>query len=336
MKARTLSIGLILASIGTAAVIQWQRSQRPVQSDNIVAQWDDLGGESWLLPNLRSVRVTHPDRPHSFHEVHAWRKGEYHQLNRVRSYELSTNSDRLRGPEVGPKAPGVTRIIALGDSVTHGWGVANNDSYPQQLASKLTAMGHAVEVLNAGVPSNTDVAMQRWCTGKAPAFEPDIILWTRRVHQHGPNPHGTYNQGVKACKKGTGADIIVVLPPVSTFDVRGSANWSTESERVRSDLSGTASAIVEMTPLFRKAQHGRGVALETRGMKLAVVDQRTGVPIIEVPPLHRDLPNEIYALFEANPNIREPLFFDDGHPDEEGFALFAEVLAAPTAALISP
>lgn len=335
MNARTVSIGLIVASLATLVWVQWSRSKRPAQSDNIVAQSDDLGGESWLLPNLDSVRVAQPDRPHSFREVHAWRKGEYHGLTRVRSYTLTTNSHGLRGPEVQPKKPGTKRIIAIGDSVTHGWGVSEEDSFPYLLGTKLRALGHNVDVLNAGVPSNTDVAMQRWCTRKAPELEPDIIIWTRRVHQQGPNPHGTYNQGVKACKKGTGADIIVALPPVSTFDVRGSQNWANEHKRIESDLGSTASAIVELTPIFRNAQAGRGVALETRGLKLAVVDQKTGNPIIEVPPQHRDLPNEIYALFENNPQFREPLFFDDGHPDEDGFKVFAEALVAPTQALLT-
>ena len=103
---------------------------------------------------------------------------------------------------------------------------------------------------------------------------------------------------------------------------------------MKSDLKTVASTVIEMTPIFRAAQQGRGVVLETRGLKLAVVDQTTGVPIIEVPPLRRDLPNEIYALFEANPRIREPLFFDDGHPDEEGFGVFADALVEPIAALI--
>ena len=103
-------------------------------------------------------------------------------------------------------------------------------------------------------------------------------------------------------------------------------------------MCGAAKVGARNRPAFtqtsRAAQTGRGVALETRGLKLAVVDQTTGVPMIEVPPLRRDLPNEIYALFETNPQIREPLFFDDGHPDEEGFGVFADALVDPIAAII--
>ncbi len=335
MNIRAVSIGLIAASIGTLVVVTWQRSKRPVQSDNIVAQWTDLDGESWLLADLDDVRVAQPDRPHSFREVHAWRKGEYTGLNRIRSYQLTTNSDRMRGPEIKEKAPEVTRIIAIGDSVTHGWGVGVEEAFPHVLGQRLQARGHKVEVLNAGVPGSADIAMQLWCTRKAVALQPDIIVWTRRVHQMSPNPHVTYNQSVQACKRATGAHIVVALPPVSTFDVKGSQNWSREYKQIQTDLGTTASAIVEMTPIFRERQAGRGVVLETRGMKLAVVDQKTGVPIIEVPPQHRDLPDEIYALFESNPAIREPLFFDDGHPDAEGFTVFAEALVDPISALIT-
>lgn len=334
MSARTLSIAAIVTSLAVLAWVSWQRSQRPQQSAEIVEQWSDLDGEAWLLPNLRNTSVAQPDRPHSFQEVHAWRKGEYSGLTRVRSYQLRTNSDRMRGPELKPKANGMLRIIALGDSVTHGWGVSEEESFPNVLGERLRSRGVPAEVLNAGVPSNTDVAMQRWCTRKAVAMNPDLIIWTRRVHQRGPNPHVTYNRAVQACKKATGVPIIVALPPVSTFDRKGSEKWPSEYAQINTDLGDVASAIIEMTPVFRAAQAGRGVVLETRGLKLAVVDQTHGTPIIEVPPIARDLPAEIYALFERDPNIREALFFDDGHPDAEGFRVFADALVEPVLAAL--
>ena len=33
-------------------------------------------------------------------------------------------SFRLRGPKMKPKRRAVTRVVAIGDSVTHGWGVS--------------------------------------------------------------------------------------------------------------------------------------------------------------------------------------------------------------------
>ncbi len=36
---------------------------------------------------------------------------------------------------------------------------------------------------------------------------------------------------------------------------------------------------------------------------------------------------ELIAVFEANPGLREPLFFDQGHPDGQGLRLMAELIA---------
>ena len=47
------------------------------------------------------------------------------------------------------------RIVALGDSLTAGLGVAREDSYPALLQQKLKESGQAMEVVNAGVSGDT-------------------------------------------------------------------------------------------------------------------------------------------------------------------------------------
>lgn len=47
------------------------------------------------------------------------------------------------------------KIVALGDSLTAGYGLAPADSFPAQLERALAARGHAVEILNAGVSGET-------------------------------------------------------------------------------------------------------------------------------------------------------------------------------------
>src|SRR5690349_15789398 len=66
--------------------------------------------------------------------------------------ELRTNSLGLRGPEVAED--GTARILAVGDSCTFGWGVAEGQSYPVQLETVLdrTLGAHRYQVINAGVP----------------------------------------------------------------------------------------------------------------------------------------------------------------------------------------
>jgi acyl-CoA thioesterase-1 len=47
------------------------------------------------------------------------------------------------------------RILALGDSLTAGYGLNLEDGFTRQLERKLSAMGYSVRVLNAGVSGDT-------------------------------------------------------------------------------------------------------------------------------------------------------------------------------------
>ena len=47
------------------------------------------------------------------------------------------------------------KIVALGDSLTAGYGIAANQAFPAQLERALRDRGHAVEIINAGVSGDT-------------------------------------------------------------------------------------------------------------------------------------------------------------------------------------
>lgn len=67
------------------------------------------------------------------------------------------------------------RILALGDSLTAGYGLAAADSFPAQLERALRAEGLAVTVLNAGVSGDTTaggLARLDW----ALADRPDVVI----------------------------------------------------------------------------------------------------------------------------------------------------------------
>ncbi len=51
--------------------------------------------------------------------------------------------------------PQVLKIVALGDSLTAGYGIPANEAFPAQLERALREKGHAVEILNAGVSGDT-------------------------------------------------------------------------------------------------------------------------------------------------------------------------------------
>jgi acyl-CoA thioesterase I len=51
--------------------------------------------------------------------------------------------------------PSETVIVALGDSLTAGYGLPQDQSFPAQLEAALKARGHNVRVINAGVSGDT-------------------------------------------------------------------------------------------------------------------------------------------------------------------------------------
>ena len=92
-------------------------------------------------------------------------------------YTVKTNALGFRGPEITREKPaGTTRIIALGDSVTDGFYVDNEDTYPVQLEGLLRASGYAVEVVNAargGASIDRELAIfERLCV----PLQPDIVV----------------------------------------------------------------------------------------------------------------------------------------------------------------
>ena len=73
------------------------------------------------------------------------RQGRVRFANREYDTELQVNSAGLRDDEASLQAPD---LVVLGDSFAMGWGVAQEESFPQRLEA-LTGL----KVLNAGVPS---------------------------------------------------------------------------------------------------------------------------------------------------------------------------------------
>ena len=90
---------------------------------------------------------------------------------------VSINEHGLRGPSFElNKTAGTYRILAVGDSVTFGYGVADDAGFARQLGSRLDVPGMQVEVLNAGLPgaglSYYRESVQRWCS----RVDADLVL----------------------------------------------------------------------------------------------------------------------------------------------------------------
>src|SRR5204863_1476949 len=68
------------------------------------------------------------------------------------AYEVHINALGLRGPEIERTPPvGRTRILALGDSMTFGYHLEEDETWPARLEALLRGAGRDVEVVNGGV-----------------------------------------------------------------------------------------------------------------------------------------------------------------------------------------
>jgi lysophospholipase L1-like esterase len=93
---------------------------------------------------------------------------------------VSINRLGLRDRELAvPKPPGTVRVLAVGDSVTFGYGVRLEETYVKVLEDRLNAggaPGARYEVINAGVEECGLDAYYDAVRTLAPLLEPDLVL----------------------------------------------------------------------------------------------------------------------------------------------------------------
>ncbi|MET1754823.1 arylesterase [Novosphingobium sp. RD2P27] len=99
----------------------------------------------------------------------------------------NNSADRI-GSEAPQKKAGATRslapqgdtrlVLAFGDSLYAGYGLAPEESFPAQLEQALAARGFAADVRNAGVSGDTTAAAQRRLAFTLEGLErkPDLVM----------------------------------------------------------------------------------------------------------------------------------------------------------------
>jgi hypothetical protein len=87
------------------------------------------------------------------------------------------NPLHLRSRHLGPKRPGVFRILVLGDSFTWGYFVARTeDVWPYVMERGLSTAEHPVEVIDLGVNGASTTDEETRLEGLGWLFEPDLIV----------------------------------------------------------------------------------------------------------------------------------------------------------------
>ncbi len=90
-----------------------------------------------------------------------------------------TNAMGLRGPERSREKPaGSRRVLLLGDSIAFGYGVAEQDSFAQQLEALLNRAdpGRSYEVINSGVPSFNTRQEVAFFREEGVGLDPDVVI----------------------------------------------------------------------------------------------------------------------------------------------------------------
>jgi len=94
-------------------------------------------------------------------------------------YVVETNALGFRGEEVSAvKPPGVVRIAAVGDSITDGFFVDNDATFPHLLQEHLTSQGCRAEVINAGKGGASIDHEYAILSQKVIPLKPDLVLLT--------------------------------------------------------------------------------------------------------------------------------------------------------------
>jgi lysophospholipase L1-like esterase len=131
-----------------------------------VYEWD-----RWRFYRLR------PDREVSFLDLFAPR-----EAREATRWTVHTGPQGYRTPAFAPKkAPGVRRVVALGDSSTFGWGVEDAEPYPARLQRALSQQSDGKqrwEVLNLGVPGYSTFQGRVMLEREALPLAPDLITFS--------------------------------------------------------------------------------------------------------------------------------------------------------------
>jgi len=91
---------------------------------------------------------------------------------------VTINKDGYRDIEYSQKkAPGVYRIILLGDSIVFGLGVNLEDTFAKVLERQLNQTGNRYEVLNGGLPNSAPYFQLHFFKNTFSGFNPDMIIW---------------------------------------------------------------------------------------------------------------------------------------------------------------
>jgi lysophospholipase L1-like esterase len=94
-----------------------------------------------------------------------------------RTFPYRTNAHGLRDRDRPAKAPGMKRVLVMGDSYTWGYAVAEDEAYPQVAERMLAERGRPdIEVINGGIPDYNSRQERQLLEKLLPVYQPDAVF----------------------------------------------------------------------------------------------------------------------------------------------------------------
>jgi lysophospholipase L1-like esterase len=280
--------------------------------------------------------------------------------NLARSYRaqrLRTNALGLRGPEVGPKAPGERRVLLLGESTTFGFGVGEDETYAARLQALLDAGPDRYSVVNAGVPAYTLFQSTVYLEERGLALAPDVVAiyhlandflpTSYRDSAHGELGTSRSDAELHAFYRSLWIDRLIRYSAIFRAGSHAWARWlgaragggiASDPARRREQILWTPAHFPHSQPVRVRPEERRQL-LET----LLALSREHGFELVVMHPVYRDVPGyddllvtfsrehalafvDGPAAFDASGIPRELLFSDALHPVPRGHRLLARAL----------
>lgn len=92
------------------------------------------------------------------------------------TFTAEINRMGFRDREFSPAKGAGTRVLAIGDSFTYGWGVGAEQSWPKVLEVGLRERGRDVEVANLGQPGASPVVYAQTAAKAISLLKPDLVV----------------------------------------------------------------------------------------------------------------------------------------------------------------
>jgi lysophospholipase L1-like esterase len=282
----------------------------------------------------------------------------------ARGVRVATNEHGMRGPSFAEKpAPGVRRVLVLGDSVAFGFRLELDDTFPRLLESELAERtGERFEVLNAGVEgynSENELALlERKGLDLAP--ETVVVAFNLNDFDYGPvmGPMGVLtlerDKRVSSWSLANLSEFYLLLKWLSALAWQR-AFGPEPPPPPPGDESSPFDPFDRYVSILRKRYYAkpeddrwpkmveslRGMrdATRARGVRLLVAilpdGDQIGVPEPDLTPqrkLHEICESQGLECVDLRPAFEGaqasgPLFMDIMHPNAEGHRLIADALA---------